>query len=62
MIKFDSISYPMFILLLIVISLMVFILIIEPRIAKRKLINRNEHGSSKFADEKEIKKILIKKI
>ena len=33
----------------------VFIIIIEPRIFKRKLKNNNEHGSSKFADKKEIK-------
>ncbi|MDO5569421.1 MAG: type IV secretory system conjugative DNA transfer family protein [bacterium] len=55
-IKFDPLSYPMLILLFIVVSLMIFILIIEPRISKRKLVNKNEHGSSKFADEKEIKK------
>ncbi len=54
-IKFDPMSYPMFILLLIVIELIIFILIIEPRLSKRKLINKNEHGSSKFADMKEIK-------
>ena len=54
-IKFDPISYPMFLLLLIVIGLIIFILIIEPRLSKRKLQNKNEHGSSKFADYKEIK-------
>ncbi len=55
-VKFDPMSYPMFFLLLIVIGMIIFILIIEPRITKRKLINKNEHGSSKFADMKEIKK------
>ena len=54
-IKFDPISYPMLILLFIVIGMIIFILIIEPRISKRKLANKNEHGSSKFADFKEIK-------
>lgn len=54
-VKLDSISPPMIILLIIVISLIVFIIIIEPRIFKRKLKNNNEHGSSKFADKKEIK-------
>ncbi len=54
-IKFDPMSYPMFILLIIVISLIIFLLLVEPRIAKRKLSNKNEHGSSKFADLKEIK-------
>ena len=54
-IKFDPMSYPMFILLIIVISLIIFLLLVEPRIARRKLSNKNEHGSSKFADLKEIK-------
>ena len=55
-IRFDPISYPMLILLFIVIGMIIFILIIEPRISRRKLSNKNEHGSSKFADFKEIKK------
>lgn len=55
-VRFDPLSEPMLILLFIVIALIIFILIIEPRIAKRKLSNKNEHGSSKFADFKEIKK------
>lgn len=55
-VRFDTISTPMILLLLIVIVLIIFLLIIEPRIAKRKLSNKNEHGSSKFADIKEIKK------
>ena len=54
-IKFDPISYPMLVLLFIVIGMIIFILIIEPRISRRKLANKNEHGSSKFADFKEIK-------
>lgn len=54
-IKFEPMSYPMFILLIIVICMMIFIVLIEPRIAKRKLSNKNEHGSSRFADLKEIK-------
>ena len=59
-VKFESMSYPMFILLVIVICLIIFILIIEPRISKRKLTNKNEHGSSKFANFKEIKNNFIK--
>ena len=55
-IRFDPISYPMLILLFIVIGMIIFILIIEPRLSRRKLANKNEHGSSKFADFKEIKK------
>ena len=54
-IRFEPISYPMLILLFLVIGMIIFILIIEPRISKRKLSNKNEHGSSKFADSKEIK-------
>ena len=54
-IKFDSISYPMLILLFLVIGMIIFILTIEPRLSRRKLVNKNEHGSSRFADFKEIK-------
>lgn len=36
--------------------MIIFILIIEPRLSRRKLANKNEHGSSKFADFKEIKR------
>ena len=53
--KFDAMPFPMFLILIIVLSLIIFLLVIEPRIAKKKLINKNEHGSSKFADLKEIK-------
>lgn len=53
-IKFAPLSLPLFLLLLLVISLIIFLLIIEPKISKRKLVNKNEHGSSKFADIKEI--------
>lgn len=51
--KFDAMSPSMALLLILVIALIMFILIIEPRIFKRRLRNNNEHGSSKFADEKE---------
>lgn len=46
----------LYLLLLLVIGIVIFILFIEPRITKSKVVNKNEHGSSKFADEKEIKK------
>ena len=52
--RLAGMSYPMFLLLLLVIALIIFLLVIEPRISKRKLVNKNEHGSSKFADMKEI--------
>lgn len=49
-----------YLLLLLVISIVVFILFIEPKLSKRKVSNKNEHGSSKFADIKEISKIFDK--
>lgn len=54
-IKFDSMSPSMTLLLFLIIGLILFILIIEPKLSRRKLKNNNEHGSSKFADIKEIK-------
>jgi len=53
-VRFDTLSPPMFLLLVLVLLILIFLLVIEPRISKRKLINKNEHGSSKFADFKEI--------
>lgn len=49
-----------YLLLLLVICIVVFILFIEPKLSKRKVSNKNEHGSSKFADIKEISKIFDK--
>lgn len=54
-IKFDVMSPSMTLLLFLIIGLILFILIIEPKLSRRKLKNNNEHGSSKFADIKEIK-------
>lgn len=54
-IKFDAMSPAMTLLLFLIIGLILFILIIEPKLSRRKLKNNNEHGSSKFADIKEIK-------
>ena len=54
-IKFDAMSQSMTLLLFLIIGLILFILIIEPKLSRRKLKNNNEHGSSKFADIKEIK-------
>lgn len=54
-VRFDTLSLPMLFILYITLGLIIFFLIIEPRISKRKLANKNEHGSSKFADLKEIK-------
>ena len=52
-------SIELFILLLVIFAIF-FILFLEPRLNKRKLENKNEHGSSKFADLKEIQNIFIK--
>ena len=51
-------SMPFFniIILISVIGIIIFIIYIEPRISKHKIKNKNEHGSSKFADMKEITK------
>lgn len=54
-IRFESMPLSMFLLLVLVVGLIVFILLIEPRLSKKKIKNNNEHGSSKFADMKEIK-------
>lgn len=54
-IEFDAMSPSMTLLLFLIIGLILFILIIEPKLSRRKLKNNNEHGSSKFADKKEIK-------
>lgn len=54
-IRFDAMSPSMTLLLFLIIGLILFILIIEPKLSRRKLKNNNEHGSSKFADIKEIK-------
>ena len=59
-IKFDSMSPIQFIILLLVIFVLFFILYLEPRLSKKKLVNKNEHGSSKFADIKEIRKTFVK--
>ena len=53
-IRFNPLSMIEIIILLIVIGTILFILL-EPRFSKRKLENKNEHGSSKFADLKKFK-------
>lgn len=52
--RLAGMSFPMFMLLMVVLALIIFLLFIEPRLNKKKLISKNEHGSSKFADIKEI--------
>ena len=57
--KFDSIS-SIEIIILILITLSIIFILLEPRLSKKNLVNKNEHGSSKFADIDEIKKNFIK--
>ena len=57
-VKFESMSYSMFLLLLVVIGMILFLLIFEPRFSKRKLKNKNEHGSSRFANKQTVNLIL----
>lgn len=59
-VRFNPMSSIEIIILILAIFAMIFILFIESRISKRKLENKNEHGSSKFADMKEIEKTFIK--
>ncbi len=58
-IRFNPLSMVEIIILLIVIAAILFILL-EPRFNKRNLENKNEHGSSKFADLKEIQNTFVK--
>ena len=52
----NSFDFMMFAIFLLVITIIIFLVVIEPRISRAKLTNKNEHGSSKFADLKEIEK------
>ena len=59
-VKFDAIPFVEVVLLFGILFAIVFILFIEPRLNGGKLKNKNEHGSSKFADLNEIKNTFIK--
>lgn len=59
-IRFNSMTPIEFVILILVLFAIFFILYLEPRLSKRKLENKNEHGSSKFADMKEIEKTFVK--
>ena len=59
-VRFEAINSIEIIILLLVIAAIIFILILSPRLNKKKLENKNEHGSSKFADMKEIEKTFVK--
>ena len=55
-VRFEAINSIEIIILLLVIAAIIFILILSPRLNKKKLENKNEHGSSKFADINEIRR------
>lgn len=59
-IRFNAMTSIEFVILILVLFAIFFILYLEPRLNKRKLENKNEHGSSKFADMKEIEKTFVK--
>jgi len=53
-------SLFMYLVLFLSLFTIIFILYIAPRITDKKIKNKNEHGSSKFADTKEINKTFRK--
>lgn len=59
-VRFNTINSIEIVILILVLFAIIFILFIEPRLNRRKLENKNEHGSSKFADMKEIKQNFVK--
>ena len=58
--KFDVISLFQLIILLFVFLGIIFIIFLLPKFSRQKIINKNEHGSAKFADIKEIKNTFVK--
>lgn len=58
--KFDTMSFFELFLLIIILITIFFIWYLEPRINRKKLVNKNEHGSSKFASKKEIENTFVK--
>ena len=49
-------AWKMSIVLLFILLIIIFLYYIEPKIVKQKLENKNEHGSARWANTKEIKK------
>ena len=58
--KFDVIPLFQLIILLFVFLGIIFIIFLLPKFSRQKIINKNEHGSAKFADIKEIKNTFVK--
>ncbi len=59
-IKFDTMSFFELFLLIIILIVIFYIWYLEPKINRKKLVNKNEHGSSKFANKKEIENTFVK--
>lgn len=59
-IKFDTMSFFEFFFLIIILIVIFYIWYLEPRMNRKKVSNKNEHGSSKFADKKEIETTFVK--
>lgn len=60
MILDNNLSFFYVLILFLVIGAIIFIAIIQPRLNQRKVKNKNEYGSSKFANSKEIAKTFKK--
>ena len=58
--RFDKITKPLIIVLVFDLILLFLLLLLDPTILKKKLKNNNEHGSSRFASVKEIKRTFTK--
>ena len=59
-IRFEPMPFIQIVILVFVLIAMFYIWYLEPRLSRKKVINKNEHGSSKFADKKEIESIFVK--
>ena len=60
MILDNNLSFFYVLILFLVIGAIIFIVLIQPRLNQRKVKNKNEYGSSKFATKKEIAKTFKK--
>ena len=58
--EFNSIPSFQLIILFFVILGIFFMIFLLPKLTKQKLVNKNEHGSAKFAGIKEIKSVFSK--
>ena len=56
----NNLSFFYVLILIFIVGAIIFIVFIEPRLNQRKVKNKNEYGSSKFANSKEIAKTFKK--